>query len=103
MPNAVVKYPVKTKVTANAVTYRGTDVVTYNADGSITLKTGGWYTATTKHRMNQYGRGVSVWQHKGEWLVKWKDYTYNYQEGMVLYLCGKVTNSHGISLLPNFV
>lgn len=85
MPNAVVKYPVKTKVTPNAVTYRGTDVVTYNADGSITLRTGGWYTATTKHRMNQYGRGVRVYQLKGMWFVVWMNDIYEYAEGMTLY------------------
>lgn len=36
------------------VTYRGTDVVTALADGSVVLNTGGWPTKTTARRMNDY-------------------------------------------------
>lgn len=95
MPAAIVKYPVKTVISGNAVNYRGTDVVTYNADGSITLRTGGWKTATTKHRMNQYGRGVHVYQQKGGWFVVWQGLIYNYYDGMTLYADGRVIEQDG--------
>ena len=35
------------------VTYHDTPVVTLDADGTITLDSGGWRSATTKPRMNQ--------------------------------------------------
>ena len=55
------------------VTYHKTDVVTVNQDGSITLDTGGWFTQTTKNRMNQasnqYGLCFRVYQAMGVWYV----------------------------------
>lgn len=58
------------------VTYHSTDVVTVHKNGSITLNTGGWRTATTKLRMNQasnqYGLGFQVWQKDFSWFVEWK-------------------------------
>lgn len=54
------------------ISYRGTDVVSFNAQ-EITLRTGGWKTATTKTRMNQtanqFELGFQVYQDKGEWFV----------------------------------
>lgn len=51
-----------------AVRLHQTDVVTYRADGSITLDTGGWFTVTTKDRMNRFTPfGVS--SRRGEWQV----------------------------------
>ena len=51
-----------------------TDIVAINRrDNSITLSTGGWFTPTTKRRMNEvaeaYGLGFHVYQTKGEWYV----------------------------------
>lgn len=37
-----------------AIRYHATDVVTLHADGSYTLKTGGYYTQTTKRRIEEY-------------------------------------------------
>lgn len=55
------------------VRYHDTDVVTAHTDGRITLRTGGWKTATTKTRMNQaaneFGLEYSVWQKAGQWFV----------------------------------
>lgn len=53
---------------AIAVRLHQTDVVTYRADGSITLDTGGWFTVTTKERMNRFTPfGIS--SRRGEWQV----------------------------------
>jgi hypothetical protein len=48
-----------------------TYVVTIHEDNTYTLRNGGWYSPTTKDRMNKYlPAGVSVIQRKGEWYVK---------------------------------
>lgn len=59
------------------VTYVATPIVTFNAE-SVTLRSGGYQTVTTKQKMNQaanqFGLGYSVYQHKGEWFVSvWSD------------------------------
>jgi hypothetical protein len=51
-----------------AVRLHDTDIVVYHPDGSITLDTGGWFTVTTKARMNEHTEfGVS--SVRGEWQV----------------------------------
>lgn len=54
------------------VTYHDTRVV-YRNDEAITLDTGGWWTVTTKRRMNQasrsFGLGFSVFAKRGRWYV----------------------------------
>lgn len=54
--------------------YRGTEVARKNADGSVTLNSGGWQTATTKMRINQFANEFcsgrfSVYQKAGQWFV----------------------------------
>ena len=55
-----------------SVTYHETIVVEFT-DDMVWLDTGGWYTATTKTRMNQasnqFGLGFHVYQSKGKWYV----------------------------------
>lgn len=45
-----------------------TDIVTYHADGRMTLRTGGYNTVTTRSWINHAlkGNGFRVWQHKGQ-------------------------------------
>lgn len=54
------------------VKYHDTEVVTVN-NGKITLDSGGWWTASTKARMNQASRqfslGFHVYQKAGKWFV----------------------------------
>lgn len=49
----------------------GTDVVTFHADGTLTLRTGGYRTVTTKAWMNAALRGTRfrVYQHKYQWHI----------------------------------
>ena len=66
-----------TKVTENdgivSVVYHRTEVVRI-VSGIVYLCTGGWFTATTKLRMNQaaeqFGLGFRVHQDKGSWFVR---------------------------------
>lgn len=71
----------KTKVIDNdrgqrQVVFHQTAVVSFDPD-SITLDTGGWWTRTTKVRMNQasdvFGLGYRVYQKGGEWFVDYQD------------------------------
>jgi hypothetical protein len=53
-----------------AIRHHHTDVVTYWADGTITLDNGGWVTATTTHRMHRFTpEEVRVWRFKGHNFV----------------------------------
>ena len=59
------------------VVYQSTAVVEFS-DLIITLNTGGWFTSTTKTRMNQasnqFELGFRVYQKKGQWFVNAKYY-----------------------------
>jgi len=57
-----------------SVIYRGTKVFSFNPEtGAVALDTGGWFTSTTKRRMNQaaaaFGLDFHVFQRKGSWFV----------------------------------
>jgi hypothetical protein len=71
----------QTKIQADAsgktqVIFYQTPVVTFD-DQMIQLNTGGWWTRSTKVRMNQasqeFGLGYRVFQKKGEWFVAYQD------------------------------
>lgn len=55
------------------VTYHQTAIVSFN-DSTITLRTGGWDTVTTRRKMNQaarqFGLDYGVYREKGETFVK---------------------------------
>jgi hypothetical protein len=58
------------------VQYHRTKVVKWN-EREIILDSGGWFSPTTKNRMNQtssqFKLGFSVYQKKGQWFVFYKD------------------------------
>lgn len=60
------------------VQYHDTVVVRFD-NKTVFLQTGGWFTATTKNRMNQASRefdlGYHVYQKGGRWFVEYKDET----------------------------
>lgn len=58
-----------------------TDVVTYHADGSVTLDSGGWLTVTTKTRMNDYQNLARVWQEDGVWYVAAQPWRFGWDTG----------------------
>jgi hypothetical protein len=59
------------------VVYHATAVVTIHNNGDVTLRTGGWRTATTKARMNQaanqFRLGFTVYQSRFDWFVRVAD------------------------------
>jgi len=69
------------------VYYHDTPVVSFD-DNRIVLKNGGWYTATTRTRMNQvsntYGLGYGVYQRNFKWYVDYAGKKCEFEEGMAL-------------------
>ena len=60
-------------ISKTRVTYHDTDVVTFN-HAEVTLNTGGYFTSTTKKRMNQssdeFSLGFAVFQKNFEFFVR---------------------------------
>lgn len=69
------------------IRYHDTDVVRFSPD-EVILDTGGWFTATTKSRMNQaanqFDLGFRVSQIKGDWLVLRPDGTVAVFDGHIM-------------------
>ena len=69
------------------VCYHNTIVVEVTED-NIKLCCGGWYTNTTKRRMNQasrqYGLGVHVYQVNYDWYVGYNGEVLPFVDGMVI-------------------
>lgn len=64
-----------------------TDVaVIHPATGKVTLNTGGWYTNTTKDRINQVLRntGYHVYQHDHRWYISGPGGTRPFKDGMTI-------------------
>lgn len=62
-----------------------TDIITLYADGRIVLNAGGWYTATTKTRINSFLDGWSIGSEKGQWTVSSPDsFDYKFESGMTI-------------------
>ena len=70
------------------VTYHNTIVVKVVDNRYVTLNSGGWYTNTTKTRMNQasrqYGLRYSVYQVDFTWYVSIGDDMQPYYDGIVI-------------------
>lgn len=85
---------------AIAVRLHSTDILTYHADDSVTLNSGGWRTVTTKARMNDYiGHGLRISQERGQWYI-W-DYAQRkdvavYADGMTIRADGTLDGAESI-------
>jgi len=58
--------------TSGTVTYIATEIVRWDGD-TITLRSGGWESVTTKRKMNQashqFALGFAVYQRQHKWFV----------------------------------
>jgi hypothetical protein len=70
------------------IRYHETDIVSFN-DNEIILNSGNWLTSSTKKKMNQaahlFELDFAVYQHKSKWYVNFKDQTYDFYDGMILF------------------
>lgn len=76
------------------VTYHRTDIVTFNRNThQIELNTGGYFTSTTKTRMNQasnqYNFNYKVYQKKGDWFVDHDGITTKFDSEKVSFTVSK--------------
>lgn len=69
------------------VRFHQTDIVRIHEDGSVLLNSGGFRTATTKSRMNDYlPPGVSLFQKDGEWYIRHSNKLLTpYEDRMTVY------------------
>ena len=71
------------------VLYHSTNVVRFNND-YIILDTGGYFTTTTKSRMNQashqFGLGYHVYQSNYDWYVDYCEQTYEFDKNRMILL-----------------
>lgn len=71
------------------IRFHQTDVVSFD-DNQIKLDTGGWFTKTTKTRMNQashqFNLGFRVYQRKGFWYVFYHGKVYSFSNSQTLIL-----------------
>ena len=77
---------------AIGVFYHGTPVVTYHDDGTVTLRTGGWHTSTTKVRINDFSP-ARIYQKDFNWY-------FNIGEGHVDFIEGMTVDANGLPTLP---
>ena len=89
---------------AKVIRFHHTNIVTFNPDGSITLNSGGWKTATTKERINEYTpKDIVITQDKSIWYVRthggqgWGRSDITFQDGITILPDGTVT---GAGLAP---
>lgn len=70
------------------IVYHNTTVVKFDTN-RIVLNTDGWFTNTTKTRMNQasneFNLGYHVYQDKGIWYVTFKDTTYVFNNSKITF------------------
>lgn len=76
--------------------YQDTDIIRWNADGSIVLNSGGWRTVTTKSRFNEHLPLIQVWQTRGVWYVGTAAGTFEYYDGMVINPDGTVIDTGSV-------
>lgn len=65
------------------ITLHKTCVVRIHEDGTYTLSNGGWQTATTKDRINQYSP-YKVYQRNHTWYVHKGEQVFPFYSGMVI-------------------
>ena len=69
-----------------AVRLHSTDVVVFYPSGRVTLHTGGYYSTTTKERINHFIEPAAhVYQKAHKWYVLQGDVRLDFYEGFVLF------------------
>ena len=69
------------------IRFHETDILKFDADGNVTLDSGGYRTQTTKDRLNEFQSAVYVYQENFIWYVRFKnDSIVKFYDGMVIDL-----------------
>lgn len=84
---------------SEAIRYHDTDVVTFHPNGNIELDSGGFRTATTKNRINEY-TNLSLYQEAGIWYVGMRgNEAEHFYDGITFDSTGQLV---GESITPDF-
>lgn len=75
---------------AYGVEFHHTCILLYSPDGTVKVTSGGYQTATTKSRLNDFGP-FQVWQVKGQWRCKVNAVTLPFEDGYVVDVDGTGT------------
>jgi hypothetical protein len=70
----------------------GTHIIEIDPTDIMKLKTNGWWTVTTKDRLNQFlgCRSTRIYQEKGNWLIKGLNGTFQFDDGIMVTSDGDV-------------
>lgn len=83
------KTNIRTEGGFTRVRYHDTDVVSFNENG-IVLDNGGWFTSTTKTRMNQasnqFGLDYIVFQKDFKWYVEYQNVNHVFHDGRAILI-----------------
>lgn len=85
------------------IQYHNTDILSFYPNGDIRMHIGGWFTVTTKQRLNQYlPNGFGVYSYKGTWMVwKWGGHFPGpqaiFENGMTLHLDGSISGAQSFA------
>lgn len=64
------------------VRYHATNILAFLPDGSVKVNNGGWYTVTTKQRLNEYlPYGYRISQRKGQWFISSPSDEFEFENG----------------------
>jgi hypothetical protein len=74
---------------ARVIRLHGIDIIRYNADGSVTLNSGGWRTPTTRDRLNRF-TPFHVHQKDGIWYLQINGKKYVFEDGITIHPDGEV-------------
>jgi hypothetical protein len=76
----------KTDFNEIGIRYHSTYIIKIDPTNIIKLDTKGWWTKTTKDRLNQFlnCRGVSIYQEKDMWYIRGNNGTFKYDDGIMV-------------------
>ena len=73
-----------------AIRLHDTDILTFEPDGRVFYRSGGWRTVTTKARMNEYGP-ASIFSDRGAWYISTaKASSVPYADGLCVTADGQI-------------
>lgn len=72
------------------VRYHATDILIAHPDGNVVLNSGGWRTATTKKKINQYLFAAHIYQAAGVWYLVGSNHTAEFFDGITLRIDNEV-------------
>lgn len=81
------------------IKHHETNILALYPDGRVRLSNGGWYSRTTKSRMNSYlPSDVRIFSKNGEWVVELNRKWYEFENGMIINTSTNTTNTPSVSL-----